>query len=301
MNKRLIRIVFSALVLLALTATAATSVAWAVGDGAPSGQEGGVAQDALWTTLAPIVAIATAVERILEMFWERWEKEDEWPNKKGVKNTKSSDYIMKKKAGSHWLGTLIAALAIGLTNVRFFRLLGFDVLFSSPDLMLFDAAIGGIFDDFTIGTLIDWVMTAGIIGWGGTELTHSIIEGLVKGRNLWKEMKEVEEGRKSILDAKFFNDYVAPELEKRGVSVATLRQAFQTLNAAGVSADDFISSMTTGKVDKLIDKLAAKPKTAEAAQAVRTLLDGVPPKQAMEVPNVLNLLTPDQRQRFLGT
>lgn len=301
MNKRLIRIALLTLMLLALTATVTTTVAWAADDGAPPGQEQGAAQDALWTTLAPIVAIATAVERILEMFWERWERDDVWPNKKGVKDTKSSDYISKKKSGSHWLGTLFAAVAIGLTNVRFFRLLGFDVLFSSPDLILFDAAIGGIFDDFTVGTLIDWVMTAGIIGWGGTELTHSIIEGLVKGRNLWKEMREVEAGRKSILDAKFFNDYIAPELEKRGVSVAMLRQVLQTLDAAGVSANDFISSMTTGKVDKLIDKLAAKPKTAEAAQAVRTLLDGVPPEQAIEVPNVLNLLTPDQRRRFLGT
>jgi hypothetical protein len=301
MNKRLIRILLLTLVLLALTTTVATNVAWAAGDGAPPGQEEGAAQDALWATLAPIVAIATAVERILEMFWERWEKAGDWPNKKGVKSTKSSDYIIKKKAGSHWLGTLIAVLAIGLTNVRFFRLLGFDVLFSSPDLMLFDAAIGGIFDDFTVGTLIDWVMTAGIIGWGGTELTHSIIEGLVKGRNLWKEMKEVEEGRKSILDAKFFNDYIAPELEKRGVSVAQLRQAFETLDAVDVSADELIGSMTIGKVDELIDKLAAKSKTAEAAQAVRTLLEGVPPEKAVDIPNVLNLLTPDQRQRFLGT
>ncbi|MFL7794572.1 MAG: hypothetical protein AB8I69_20685, partial [Anaerolineae bacterium] len=234
------------------------------------------------------------------MFWERWEKEDEWPNKKGVKNTGSSDYIMKKKAGSHWLGTLIAAVAIGLTNVRFFRLLGFDVLFSSPNLVLFNAAIGGIFDNFTVGTLIDWVMTAGIIGWGGTELTHSIIEGLVKGRNLWKEMKEVEEGRKSILDAKFFNDYVAPELEKRGVSVAMLREAFQALGSAGVSPDQFISSMTLGKADAFMSQMEAKPEAAEAAKAVRALLDGVPAEKAMEVPDVLALLSPDLRQRFLG-
>jgi hypothetical protein len=296
MNKRLFWIAVLVLAFLALS----TMVAWAAGGEAPVGQGEGGAQDVLWTTLAPIVAIATATERILEMFWERWERSGSWPNKKGVSDTSSSDYIMKKKAGSHWLGTLIAAIAVCLTNVRFFRLLGFEVLFSSPSLVLFDAAIGGIFDDFTVGALIDWVLTAVVIGWGGTELTHSIIEGLVKGRNLWKEMREVEAGRKSILDAKFFNDYVAPQLEKKGLSVEMLRQAFQALGSVGVSADEFIGLMTVGKVDELLGRLEAKPETAEASQAVRTLLEGVPPEQAMEIPNVVNLLTPDQRQRFLG-
>lgn len=291
--KRIFWIVMMVLALLALT----TTVAWA-DDGMPPGQEGEATADALWTTLAPVIAIATCTERILEMFWERWEKSGLRPNKAGVPDRSSSAYIMKKKAGSHWLGTLIAVIAVGLTNARFFRLMGLDVLFSSTTL--FTSTIGGIFDDFTIGTLIDWLLTAGIIGWGGTELTHSVIEGLVKGRNLWKEMREVEAGRKSILDAKFFNDYVAPELVKKGISVDMLRQAFQTLSAAGVSADQFIGSMTSGKVDELLSQLETQPKTAQASQAVRALLEGVPLEKSVEVPNVLNLLTPDQRRRFLG-
>ena len=295
MHKRRFWIGVAVLALLALT----TTVAWAAGGGAPFGQEE-VTADALWIALAPLVAIATVVERVLEVMWERWEKAGIWPHPAGVLDTSASDYVMKKKTGSHWLGTLIAVIAIGLTNVRLFRLLGFDVLFSNPSLMLFDAGIGGIFDDFTVGTLIDWVLTAGVIGWGGTELTHSVLEGLVKGRNLWKEMREVEAGRKSILDAKFFNDYVVPELEKRGVSAAMLSEAFQTLGKAGVSVDQFIGSMTAGKVDEFLGQLEAQPEMAGAGQAIRTLLEGVPPEKAMEVPNVLNLLTPEQRQRFLG-
>jgi succinate dehydrogenase/fumarate reductase flavoprotein subunit len=184
--------------------------------------------------------------------------------------------------------------------VRFFRLLGFDVLFSSPNLVLFNAGIGGIFDNFTVGTVIDWVMTAGVIGWGGTELAHSVIEGMVKGRGLWKEMREVESGRQSILDAEFFSEYVAPELEERGVSIAALRQTMQTLRNFGVSVDDLISSLTIGKVDQLIAKLEADPEKVAAAYALRDFLDGVPPQQQVEIPNVLNLLTPDQRRRFLG-
>lgn len=292
MGKRVFWIAGGVLLLLGLT----TSVAWA----APLGQEGEVTADALWVTLAPLVAIATSVERILEVFWDRWEKIGAWPNKAGVPDTKASDYIAQKKLYSHWIGMLVALVAIGLTNVRLFRLLGFDVLFSSPNMLLFNAGIGGIFDNFTVGTLIDWVLTAGIIGWGGTELTHSVIEGLVKGRNLWKEMREVEAGRKSILDAKFFNDYVAPQLEKRGVSVASLRQAFQTLSSVGVPADQLIGQMTVGKVDEFLGQLETKPETAEAAQALRRLLEGVPPEQQVEIPNILNLLTPEQRQRFLG-
>jgi hypothetical protein len=286
-------VLIGVLLLSALT----TTVVWAA-DGYQNGDGQDETTDILLKALAPIIAIATSVERVLEMFWERWERTGAWPNKKGVPDTANSDYISKKKVRSHVLGSLFAFFAIGLTNARFFRVLGLDVLFSN--LMLFDINIGGIVNDFTVGTLVDWLMTALIIGWGGTELTHSVIEGLVKGRNLWKEMREVEAGRQSILDAKFFNDYIAPELEKRGVSVSMLRQAFQSLQAAGVSPDQLISSMTVGKVDELMGHLEAKPQTAVAAQAARELLEGVPTEKATEIPNVLALLTPEQRRRFLG-
>ena len=294
-TRRVVCIVVGMLVLLALTTTVVLA---SDGDPPADTTATGDATNVLLTALAPIIAIATSVERVLEMFWERWEESGLWPHKKGVSNTKTPEYISSKKAGSHMLGTAFAFIAIGLTNARFFRLLGLDVLFSS--LVLFDINIGGIVDDFTVGTLVDWLMSSAIIGWGGTELTHSIIEGLVKGRNLWKEMREVEAGRKSILDAKFFNDYVAPELEKRGVSVAMLRQAFQALDSVGVSADQFIGSMTIGKIDELAGQLEAKPETSEAAKAVRALLEGVPAERAVEVPDVLALLTPEQRERFLG-
>ncbi len=295
MIKRSFWILLAVLALLTLT----TTVAWASGDGAPNRQDDEGATDVLWVTLAPLLAIATSVERVLEMVWERWEKAGLWPHPAGESNTSDPDYIRKKKARSHWLGTLIAMGAIGLTNVRFFRLLGFDVLFSSPDLILFNAGIGGIFDDFTVGTLIDWLMTAGIIGWGGTELTHSIIEGLVKGRRLWGEMQEVEAGHRSILEAELFTDYIAPALEERGVSVGALSQAIQTLNAVGVPVDQFIGSMTTGKADEFIEQLEAQPETAEAGKALRDLLEGVPPKRQAEIPAILDLLPPELRKRFL--
>lgn len=293
MMRKFVWIVLASLALLLLT----TGVAWA----APLGQDGGEATaDALWLTLAPLAAIATFIERLLEAFWDRWERGPVSPGLRRLADPAAPDYPAKKRLWSHWLGTFAAILAIGLTNVRFFRLLGFDVLFSSPNLLLFNAGIGGIFDNFTVGTLIDWLLTAGIIGWGGTELTHSVIEGLVKGRNLWKEMRNVEEGRQSILDAKFFNDYVAPELERRGVSVASLRQTFETLNAIGVPVDTFIGQMTAGRVDQLLDGMALRAETAGAAQAVRTLLEGVPPERRVEIPQILALLSPTQRQRFLG-
>ncbi|MGQ9709007.1 MAG: hypothetical protein ACUVXE_00855 [Anaerolineae bacterium] len=270
-------------------------VVWA----APIGQEGGEATaDVLWITVAPLIAIATFVERILEIFWDRWEAPGVWPNRGGIPNPSAPTYIRAKKAWSQWLGTLIAAITIGLTNVRMFRLLGFDVLFSN--LLLFTSDVGGIFDQFTVGTLIDWLLTAGIIGWGGTELVHNIIEGLVKGRNLWKEMREVESGRKSILDARFFGDYIAPELEKRGISVTGLRNLFQTLNSVGISPDSLLGSMTVGQVDQLLARLESRPETTIAAQAIRTFLEGVPPEKQPEIPNLLALLTPEQRQRFLG-
>ena len=276
-----------------------TTVAWA----APPWQgDEQVTADALWVALAPLIAIAGSIERVLEMLWDRWEKPGLWPNPEGVDKSDPS-YIMKKKARSHWVGTGLAVVAIGLTNVRLFRLLGFEVLFSSPDLMLFNAGIGGIFDDFTVGTLIDWLLTAALIGWGGTELTHNVIEGLVRGRSLWKEMREVSVGERSIADVRFFSRYVAPELEERGISVALLRQTLETLDSFGVSVDEFIGSMTVGKVDEFIGELEAKPEMAEAVQAVRTFLDGVPTAKQVEFPDIsgiINLMTSEQRKRFLG-
>lgn len=294
MRKRGFWIVLGVLVLLALT----TTVAWA----APVTQEGeGATTDVLWTTLAPIVAIATFVERVLEVFWTRWEEGKIWPNKKGVLEKSAPEYVANKQMGSHWLGTGLAVVAIGLTNVTFFRLLGFDVLFSSPELVLFDLGIGGILDNFTWGTLIDWLATAAIVGWGGTELTHSVIEGLVKGRGLWKEMQQVQEGSKSIMDVKFISDYIVPKLKNRGIPVETVRQAFQTLNTVGVSPDKVIGQMTMGKADEFLAELEASddPQKVEAARSARALLEGVPAEKKMEIPNVLGLLDSDQLKRFL--
>ncbi len=289
MKKRALWTGLIALALLALTVTVARA-APLVQDEAPG--------DVLWITLAPLIAIATFVERVLEVFWDRWETRGVWPNRDGVPDPSASRYVVFKRMASQWLGTAIAVVIIGLTNVRLFRLLGFDVLFS--DLLLFTSGVGGIFDQFTVGTLIDWLLTAGIIGWGGTELVHGIIEGLTKGRNLWKEMREVQAGERSILETRLFNEYVAPELEKRGVSVTSLRGLFQTLNSVGVSPDALLGSLTVGQVDRLLAQLETKPKMAPAAQAIRTFLEGIPPEKRPEIPNILALLTPAQRRRFLG-
>jgi hypothetical protein len=298
--RRSLQISAGVLLLLALTATLAIA-----GDGknAPIAEDAEGTTDVLWVTLAPLIAIATFAERMLEVFWDRWEAPGVWPNRRGVAETSYPPYVAWKRLRSHWLGTGIAIVAIGLTNVRFFRLLGLDILFSSPRMLLFNAGIGGIFDNFTVGTLIDWILTAWIIGWGGTELTHGVIEALIKGRNLWKEMREVEAGERSITDARFFNDYIAPQLEKCGVSVPSLRHTVQTLSEFGVPVDQFISSMTVGKVEELLGQLEEQPDKAEAARAVRAFLEGVPASKHIEFPKVstvLSLLTNEQRRRFLG-
>lgn len=298
--RRSLQLWLGVLVLLALNATIAYA---ADGKNAPTLEEGEVTTDVLWVTLAPILAIATFAERMLEVFWDRWEAPGVWPNRQGVAHTSYPPYVAWKRLRSHWLGTLIAIVAIGLTNVRFFRLLGLDILFSSPRFLLFNAGVGGIFDNFTVGTLIDWILTAWIIGWGGTELTHGVIEALIKGRNLWREMREVQEGERLITEARFFNDYIVPQLEKHGVSVASLRQTIHMLSEYGVPVNEFISSLTVGKVDEILTRLEEQPDKAEAAQAVRAFLEGVPASKQVEFPKVsavLSLLTDEQRRRFLG-
>ena len=287
-------IVLGMLLLLAVT----TGVAWAQDGDQPGQAESSQPGNVLWVTLAPLLAIATGIERVLEVFWDRWEQVGAWPNRRGVDDPSRPKYVSQKRLFSHLIGTGLAILAVGLVNARFFRLLGLDVLFSG--LELFHVGIGGILDHFTVGTLVDWLLTAGIIGWGGTEITHSVIEGLVKGRNLWKEMREVQAGRMSVLDARFFNDIVVPELEKRGVDVGRVRQVFQTLNSVGVPVDSILGDLTAGKIDTAIAGLESREETAAAGAALRALLEGVPPQQALEIPGVLGLLTREQRVRFLG-
>ncbi len=289
MRKRFFWIAAGACALLALTTTVALA--------APLGQDQPVTADELWITLAPLLAIATSTERILEVIWERWEKKEVWPNRDGVADTHAPDYVEKKRLRSHWLGTFVALVAIGLTNVRLFHLLGFDVLFSAPSMQIFDLGIGGIFDDFTWGSLIDWLLTAGIIGWGGTELTHSLIEGLVKSRNLWKEMKEVQSGERSLLDVQLFNQVIAPQLEAMGLTVTQLRQAFTALAAAGVSVDELVGSLTEGKAEEFLQQ------HGEAGQAMLTLLQGTPEQRGPEPVQlgiILEKITPNIRREILG-
>lgn len=305
MHKRVFWIVLGVLALLALT----TTVAWA----APALQEEeDLTTDALWIALAPLLAIATSIERVMEAIWDRWErfssaKEEEKKKlrswlKGWLPDPEAEDYGTRKKLWSHWLGTLFAFVAIAFTNVRLFRLLDLDVdlLFSSGQV-LFNFGVGGIFDNFTWSTLIDWLVTAFIIGWGGTELTHSILTGLVKGRGLWKEMQEVQKGEKSVLDVRLFKSFqeeIAPELEKLGISVASLRQALTALDKAGVSVDQFIADMTRGKAEGFLRGLEG-----ETGKAVLDLLEGTPEAKGpdpIQLGKVLDKVAPELRQKFLG-
>jgi hypothetical protein len=286
-----------ALVMTVLLLVMAVSTAWA----APVWQEGTDADpsaDPLWGALVPLLATATAIERVMERFWERYERQGRWPKKEGVRSQdrKTEKYMEFKKGAGHWLGFALAVIAIAFTDVRLFNLLGLDVLASSGRVF-FDLGIGGIFDDFTFGTLVDWVATAIIIGWGGTELTHSILTSLVRGRRLWEEMKEVKAGEKSVFDVEFFEKKIAPDLQDLGISMATLRQAFQTLNAAGVPVDTIISEMSFGTAQEF---LRAK---GQAGEAMLALLEGTPKIKAADpvrLGGILDKLPPELRKRYLG-
>lgn len=255
-------------------------------------------QDALWTMLAPIVAIATSTERILEMYWNRYEKAGVWPNKAGIANPKNDDYVFIKKQRSYWLGTTIAFVSIGLTNARFFRLLGLEVLFTHMEL--FNLAIGGIFDHFTVGSAIDWVLTAGVIGWGGTELVHNIIEGLIKGRNLWKETQQVRAGERLFTETQLFYDYALPQLERLGIPAATFFQIMTWLREANVPLDAFISATLNQQQETFFAQLEASPAGSRVAEALRNLLEreAITPESLIQLPSLLKTLAPQMAERL---
>ncbi|MGC9356313.1 MAG: hypothetical protein ACP5GX_00505 [Anaerolineae bacterium] len=265
-------------------------------EGTPTLQE----QDSLWQILAPITAIATTVERALEVYWNRSEKKGLWPHKEGVPCPKEEDYVLHKQQMSHWLGTALAMIFVGLTNVRFFRLLGLEVLFA--EIQLFDLDVGGILNDFTVGTLIDWILTAGVIGWGGTELVHQIIEALVKGRHLWRETKEVRAGEKNLLETELFYVYILPQLEELGISSGTLYRLIGLLRQAGVPLDDLVNAAARDSTDAFVEQLKATPEGAKIAEAIENLMEseGIDPKNLVQLPGLLNPLSPEVCKQLLG-
>jgi len=258
-------------------------------------------EDPLWHVLTPIIAITTMVERLLEIFWGRWEEEKVWPNRAGVPDRKDKAYIFHKQQLSQWIGTAFAFLAIGLTDARFFRLLGLEVLFASS-AVLFNAGVGGIFDNFTLGSLIDWVMTAAIIGWGGTELVHNIIEALIKGRNLWKETQQVRSGERQFNETTLFYDYILPRIEQAGIPAATFYQLLGQLRAANIPLDDFISAAVNGTLDQLFGSLEASAQGALVSRSLHNMLerDGVPREALIQLPHILAPLSPEVYARFIG-
>ena len=149
-----------ALVMPVLLLVMVVSTAWA----APVWQEGTDADpsaDPLWGALVPLLATATAIERVMERFWERYERQGRWPKKEGVRSQdrKTEKYMEFKKGAGHWLGFALAVIAIAFTDVRLFNLLGLDVLASSGRVF-FDLGIGGIFE---LWQLIPLVLLIGVI------------------------------------------------------------------------------------------------------------------------------------------
>lgn len=257
-------------------------------------------QDSLWTMMAPIIAIATMAERVLEIYWGRYEQQDVWPNKAGVPDTKDKDYVFHKQQRSQWLGTVFAFLVVGITNARFFRILGLDILFSG--VMLFSVpALGGIFTDFTIGTVIDWFLTAGIIGWGGTELIHNIIEVLVKGRGLWKETQQVRSGEKQLMETQLFYDYIMPQIENMGLKAETFYQITGILRAANIPFEKLASAAAANTMDAFFAELESTAQGAVFSKALHSLMEkeDVSPETLIQVPNMLALFDTDIYQRLM--
>ncbi len=257
-------------------------------------------QDILWQMLAPVIAIAATTERVLEMFWDRYEHAGVWPNPAGILDNKADNYIFWKKQRSQWYGTAFAFVAIGLTNARFFYLLGVDVLFAATR-PLFDLGIGGIFDNFTIGTVIDWFATAGIIGWGGTELVHNLIEALIKGRGLWKETQQVRAGEVQLMDTKIFKEFVLPQIEAMGLPAEKFYQIMGLLRGAGVPLDELTKAITNNTLDEFFKKVEGAPNGANTAKAIKALLESTEVKEAaiVQVPNVLGTLSPQMAARLM--
>ena len=261
--------------LLSITAAAAMQAA-------PFGQGETASGESAWAILALVAAIALLTERVVEAIWDRWEQPGTWPNERGVPDPTDPGYKQLKKARSHWLGTGIALLITGLTNVRFFRGLGIEVLFSN------------------LGSLIDWIATSGIIGWGGAELAHSLIEGMLDARILLKERRESHASRRSVQDMELLRTHLMPQLAAAGISFETAREILLTLRRLGGSEEVLIDHLTAGDAEGALRRIRPRFGQEEALRKLRSLLQDLAPEQQRRLGEVLEVLTPAQRERLFG-
>lgn len=282
----------AALLLLAFT----TAVAWA----AAPGQDGPLTRSSPWTTLILLAAVAAFTERVLEVIWDRWEQAGSWPNLAGVVDPSDPAYKQTKRARSHWLGTAIALLVTGLSGVRLFHGMGIDVLFSSGPL-LFDLDAGGVFDRFTLGTLVDWLLTSGVIGWGGTELMHSLLEGMFDARALLRERQAVQISRRSVQDAELLRTFIVPRFEQIGIPLSRATRIVSGLAAAGIPFQSLIDHLAEGDVNGLLREVHSRLGTAASVREWQELLQGMSPAQMSELAETLAALPLEQRERLFGS
>ena len=236
-----------------------------------------------WDVLALMAAIALLTERVVETFWDRWEQPGIWPNERGVPDPTDPDYRRLKKVRSQWLGTGIALFITGLTNVRFFRGLGIGVLFSD------------------MGTLVDWIATSGIIGWGGAELAHSLIEGMLDARSLLKERRESHASRRSVQDMELLHTHILPQLSAAGISSERVRRVLLALRRLGGSEEVLIDHLAAGDLEGALRRLRTGPEQEQTLRELRSLLEGLTPEQRRRLGEVLEVLTPAQRERLFGS
>jgi uncharacterized membrane protein len=159
------------------------------------------------TALAPLIVISIVTERLLEVMWDAYESGQQfllalfgtkWVSPEGkrfwtvrtqadreklaqehVLNIKQitgdretpeyKSYEKGKRLRAHFAGTVVALLFCLVTGYALFSALEMDV---------------------PTGHWVDSLLTSLMIGWGGTEFTHSIVDALSKGRKLWQQEKE---------------------------------------------------------------------------------------------------------------
>ncbi len=226
--------------------------------------------------LAPVLVLATVVERVMEVLWSTWERLTvaAWETmiRKGNdqaekdKLLRDPDYVRKllldnaaykdrKRLMTLLVGSLLGLVLSGLTGVRFFEMTFAMLQLAQPVVRL------GTLD---LALAVDLLLTGLIIG-AGSQPAHSIINWIYWAQNVQKELADLRRGERTLADSQLLKNAFAV----LGVPPETMLEVMKLMEQHGVTTlDDLINLLRSPAMAAHPQELAA----AESLQAMKSYL-----------------------------
>lgn len=204
--------------------------------------------------LAPILVLATLVERIMEVLWDWSERLMVAAREAMIRNGDNQDekdklrrdpgYVRKLllESDAYRNGKRVATFVVGsvmgvglgiFTGVRFFQLTFAVLQVAQPALML---------GNLDVVLLSDIIITGMVIG-AGSQPAHAIINWIYFAQSVQKELVGLRRGERRLTESQILKDTLAT----LGIPPETLSEVMRLMAQNGVSTlDDLLNLLRSG-------------------------------------------------------